>query len=159
MPVIAFVILFKSMKSENENSKMKSYFLVLYQGLKPSVFYWEFVNSLRKVLILVAFLLPTAYKVTASTFILIIIWRIQKYIQPYRNDQFNDVEILGINAAIVIILTGIAFNQNDTDTNNFLNFVLLFFILVLNFIFLMKWFILMIENFGEKWEILLKVNF
>ena len=35
-----------------EEGKVKKYFLILYQGLKPSVYYWEFVNTFRKFLIL-----------------------------------------------------------------------------------------------------------
>jgi hypothetical protein len=35
-----------------EDWKIKKYFLILYQGLKPKAFYWEFFNTFRKVLIL-----------------------------------------------------------------------------------------------------------
>jgi len=50
-PLLAFYILFRNRKYLEEEH-VKSYMLVLYQGLKPEVFYWEFVNTIRKALIL-----------------------------------------------------------------------------------------------------------
>ena len=41
-----------------EDWKIKKYFLVLFQGLKPDKFYWEFFNTFRKfsVLLMTVFL-------------------------------------------------------------------------------------------------------
>ena len=159
MPLIAFFLLHQSIHSKNKHSKIKHYFLILYQGLKPSTFYWEFINSLRKVLILMAFLLPASYKIVASASVLIIIWRIQYNLKPYKNDNFNDVEILGINAAIITLLAGMVFSQQQKDISVPLNMLVLFVIFILNFIFLLKWIILLCENLGEKYQIFSKVKF
>ena len=143
IPIFAFFLLYQSLNSNTKYPKIKQYFLILYQGLKPTKFYWEFVNSLRKVLILVAFLLPTAYKIVSSVSVLIIIWRIQYFLQPYKNSQFNNVEILGINAAIVTLLSGMIFNQKDENISDSLNMMILFVIFILNLIFMLKWVILL----------------
>ena len=49
-PILVFIILFKNRKSLQEKY-MQNYFLMLYQGLKDNVFYWELVNTLRKVIL------------------------------------------------------------------------------------------------------------
>jgi len=61
MPGFALYLLFKNIKKE-ENNAVKSYFLILYQGLNPERFYWEFVNTLRKVMILITFLVDDTFK-------------------------------------------------------------------------------------------------
>jgi hypothetical protein len=51
MPLFALWVLIKN-RNVLEDMKIKQYMLLLYQGLKPKVFYWEFINSFRKLLIL-----------------------------------------------------------------------------------------------------------
>ena len=50
-PLIALALLIKNRK-RLEKWKVKKYFLILYQGLKPRVFYWEIVSTFRKFMIL-----------------------------------------------------------------------------------------------------------
>ena len=47
MPLIALYLLYKN-HNKNEDNKVKQYFLILYQGLKPRAYYWEFVNIFLK---------------------------------------------------------------------------------------------------------------
>jgi len=96
LPVGCMIILFKNMNKEN--SKVKEYFLILYQGLHPNHFYWEFVNTLRKVLILALFLLETNLQIVFSSMILVITSRIQIYLKPYKQTENNHVEILAMFA-------------------------------------------------------------
>ena len=51
MPVIALIILIK-FRNRLDDDNVKRYMLIIYQGLDRHVFYWEFVNSLRKFLML-----------------------------------------------------------------------------------------------------------
>jgi len=51
MPLIAFVILYRN-RNNLEDTQMKKYLLILYQGLRPQAFYWEIVNTFRKFMIL-----------------------------------------------------------------------------------------------------------
>ena len=50
LPLMGFVLLWRKRKNLNSDHVKRNY-LLLYQGLKPSVYYWEFVNLLRKILI------------------------------------------------------------------------------------------------------------
>jgi hypothetical protein len=51
MPLFALWVLIKN-RNILEEMKIKQYMLLLYQGPKPNAFYWEFINSFRKLLIL-----------------------------------------------------------------------------------------------------------
>jgi hypothetical protein len=51
IPVLAFVVLFKN-RENLDKWAIQRYLLVIYQGLKPKVFYWEFVNTARKIILL-----------------------------------------------------------------------------------------------------------
>lgn len=48
MPVFALIMLIKR-RHHLEEIGTKKYLLLLYQGLRPQVFYWEFVNIIRKI--------------------------------------------------------------------------------------------------------------
>ena len=53
-----------------------SYLLILYQGLKPNRFYWEFCNILRKIFIVMVNVFISsnanpAYKVAAAIVLLV----------------------------------------------------------------------------------------
>ena len=103
LPVIALVLLFKNIK-KGEGNKIKQYTLILYQGLKHDRFYWEFVNTLRKVLLLMSLSLPFTLKVLVSIIILIISARLQLRLKPYRKSQNNDVELFAIAAGVITML-------------------------------------------------------
>ena len=51
MPILALRYLIKQRRNLDQEDVMR-YMLMLYQGLKPTVFYWELMNMLRKTLIL-----------------------------------------------------------------------------------------------------------
>jgi len=87
-----------------EDNKVKKYFLILYQGLRPKIFYWEFINSLRKILILGSLLLDDSYKILCSVTVLVTIWKIQNQLRPYKSNGNNEIEILGVNVGIITLL-------------------------------------------------------
>lgn len=51
LPVIGLIILTKN-RNKLDDWSIKKYFLIVYQGLKPTCYYWEFVNTFRKFIIL-----------------------------------------------------------------------------------------------------------
>ena len=69
MPLTALILLYKNHKATDDN-KVKQYFLILYQGLRPEAFNWEFVNTVRKSLLLMIFgifsFLDTPLKIMVS---------------------------------------------------------------------------------------------
>mmetsp|Transcript_8007 Transcript_8007/g.7089 ORF Transcript_8007/g.7089 Transcript_8007/m.7089 type:complete len:294 (+) Transcript_8007:200-1081(+) len=155
LPVIALILMYKNVKKEEDN-KIKQYFFILYQGLKMKHFYWEFVNSCRKVFILICLLLPPLYKILVPSAILIFTWRLQKKLNPYKKIENNEIEILAVNVGTVTLLSGMVFNSEDSK--NSLNFMILPIIISLNVIFLAKWLILFFESVGEKFSIFNKAS-
>jgi glycosyltransferase involved in cell wall biosynthesis len=51
IPLTAFIILWYN-RYNLDSSKIRKYYLMIYQGLKRKVFFWEFVNTTKKMLIL-----------------------------------------------------------------------------------------------------------
>jgi len=51
IPFSAFVLLYKN-RNKLEEPEIQKYYLMIYQGLKINRFYWEFVNTTRKIMIL-----------------------------------------------------------------------------------------------------------
>jgi hypothetical protein len=82
-PVTALVLLYKNYKRGPDN-KVNQYLLILYQGLEHNKFYWEFVNILRKILLLSMLLFEDIIKVAISWVILVGTARIQVAIKPYK---------------------------------------------------------------------------
>ena len=155
MPVIALVLMYKNIRKEGDN-KIREYFLILNQGLKEKNFYWEFVNSLRKVWILVSFLFPFNYQILFSTSLLIITWRLQSYLKPYKSKEKNEIEMLGINVGIVTLLWGLIFSEDDGNNAN-LNLIALSVLVFLNVVFILRWTSSFLRVSGEKYPALLKV--
>lgn len=137
---------------------MKEYFLILYQGIKIDHFYWEFVNSGRKILILTSFLLPETYGIISSLLILIILWRLQNYLKPYKKEKNNYIEMFGVNVAIITLTCGHIYNQTYEVNTDSLDLALLLIMLILNIIFICQWTGLLIISLEDKSIFLGKVN-
>jgi hypothetical protein len=95
-PILIAIILFRNRHSLEE-SHVQRYFLLLYQGLKPKVFYWEIVNTLRKVSIVAVNVLmstlPITYSGLTAVLILIFFIRLQLRLHPYKLEINNTLEI------------------------------------------------------------------
>jgi len=124
------------MRDQNHN-KIKQYFLILYQGLEKKVFYWEFVNVLRKSLILTALLFSNTMKIMFGAAILIITGRLQYGLRPYKNNENNNVEMLAIVAGIFTILSSLIYVEEEKV--ELINNMAFFFTIILNILFLIKW--------------------
>ena len=153
MPLGAFILLFKYVREEGLT---KQYFLILYQGLKANRFYWEFINTLRKVLILSVFVLNNTLKVVLSSIVLIVTARIQMILEPYKDERNNDIELLAVSSGIVTILANLIYTESDkVDT---LNLVTLLIIITINMVFLLNWALLFTQQFEEKSKVSLYVS-
>ena len=157
-PLLALVILFKNRK-DLDQGYIKSYMLVLYQGLKPKVFYWEFINTLRKVLILVlAVFLSTQssfYQILWSVLILYLILRIQIRLKPYKYEENNFLEQHATNSGILTILCWIIFTQQDHNYALFITLTLAF-LIIINAMFIILWIFYLLLSLNLKNENLKK---
>ena len=96
IPIFAFTILYKN-RHNLDSGPTRLIFLMLYQGYKHDKFYWEFVNTFRKVLLLVFSTLLSLFSVYYAAIISIgtlwIMLHIQHRIQPYENKKYNTIEV------------------------------------------------------------------
>ena len=154
-PVFALVLLAKNIK-KGENNKIKQYMLILYQGLKPDRYYWEFVNSLRKVLILMSFsLLITSspiYRIVVAVIILLATFRVQLRLNPYKNEEYNNIEILALLTGSLTILSGLIFTS-DEEQNTVLNALVLIVMILFNILFILRWAYLLIVCLSEQYKV------
>ncbi|CAI2373152.1 unnamed protein product [Moneuplotes crassus] len=147
MPAIAFILLFKTRKSGKEN-KIKQYFLILYQGLTPECIYWEFVNTIRKGIVLTCLLLPETGRIALASITLVASGRIQMSLKPYKRDSNNQVEFLAIMAGAVTILTGAVFFEKKPVEP--LDTFALLIVCFVNAAFILNWTYLLTQEFEEK---------
>ena len=159
LPLFALILLFKNIH-RGENSKINMHFLILYQGLKKNCFYWEFVNSLRKVLILIIFAALTTfsslYRIVLSVIVLTISARVQIYLDPYKNSKHSEIELLAIVAGTTTLFSGLIYTSSTTD--NLLNTLVLAWIFAFNIIFILEWLLLLFITLSERFKFLMKVS-
>ena len=112
---------------------------MLYQGLKIDRFYWEFINTTRKaVLLCLPAFMSTAslnYKVLSATTIMLIILRVQHDLEPYKDNTNNKLEFNEIiTGAFTIYATLIS--QNDDEKSNSQIDLLVFLVCKFNSLFM-----------------------
>ena len=143
------------MKSKRDN-KIKSYFLILYQGLNEKVFYWEYVNTLRKILILSCLFFDPTAKLFFSCFVLMSTERLEHFLKPYKRLENTKVELLAVTAGGVTMNSGLVYSQDEHIV--FLNYIVLSFVVYFNLWFVIEWIYLFTENFKEKYKIIMIVR-
>lgn len=161
MPLIALIILIKNRKKLDEEY-MKKYLLIIYQGLKPEKFYWEFVNTFRKILVLLIVVFMSSYPaiyqilVSISKFLLhnhslvviVMLLRLQYKLNPYKSDDNNNIELMSLKAALITIASGLIFVQeNQVGWFQLMIVIVLFFA---NGYFLVNWIYLFVGSLNLK---------
>jgi hypothetical protein len=66
-PLFALFVIIQH-RNNLDDWKIKKYFLILYQGLKPKIFYWEFFNTFRKFTILLLSLMMDSLSISYKIF-------------------------------------------------------------------------------------------
>ena len=159
LPLFALYLLSKNINKE-ESNRINMYFLILYQGLKRNRFYWEFANSLRKMLILVIFAalstISPVYKIIASIIILIVSARIQIKLKPYKNQQHSKIEMLGVISGTMTLFSGLIYTSSSSVPT--LDMLILAFIFFVNIIFILEWTLLFLNCLSERYSFLHKVS-
>ena len=135
---------------------MNKYFLILYQGLKPKTYYWEFVNTARKVILVIVLMLPDLLKALLSTVIISTTIRIQIYLRPYRDEDHNKLELLAMVSGLVTVMSSLTFTQEDTVS--FIEIFNVLLIIAINAIFLLEWIYKMAHCMEDKNQIFKKVR-
>ncbi|CAI2360059.1 unnamed protein product [Moneuplotes crassus] len=156
IPLTAFILLYRSRNNLN-NIEIKRYFLVLYQGLKPRVFYWEFVNTSRKVtiLIVVVFLAQASVHLKALLIVLVVVifFRLQIFLSPYKLQENNALERLEMTTGLITLYGGMLF-ISENDREPVIDLLVFMFIIVCNINFVINWTYNMLCTFRNVHSIL-----
>ncbi|CAI2377869.1 unnamed protein product [Moneuplotes crassus] len=141
LPLVALWVLIKNRESLNE-VKIQSYFLILYQGFRSECFYWEFLNSFKKFLLLsIHSLLNTSsvnYQIALSVICLVGFFYFQKYMQPFKTKENNQIDLLALETGIVTIYSGFILAVGQ-DIHEGFELMALALITVVNGYFLLNW--------------------
>jgi hypothetical protein len=127
-PIVCFVILFKNRKKLAEPQVVK-YFLLLYQGVKHERYYWEFVNTFRKTILLTLHVFITddlkIMKALFGSFILFSCSILQIRLKPYKIGVITDLEHREMISSMFTLYGGLIFVQEEEHLQ-FLQIVIFF---------------------------------
>ena len=141
IPLSAFILIYRN-RNKLEEESVKHYYLLLYQGLKKEWFYWEFVNTSRKVLVLSINIFlstyPLMYRLLFNIILLIGFLRLQIHLQPYKRDRTNKLERKELIAGIMSMFGGTLF-IDEKDKINEINLAVFIFVVALNIHFIIYW--------------------
>ena len=114
----AFAVLFKNRKSLHKLD-VQRYLLMLYQGLKDNVFYWELINTTRKIcMIAINALLstfPLIYSAASAVVVLVFLMRVQLRLHPYKRDLNNRLEMEAMTTGTATLFCGVLFVSDTQD--------------------------------------------
>jgi len=148
-PLLALIALTKN-RNKLDEPGVKRYFIVMYQGLRHPMYYWEILNIIRKVLILSFNVFfpdsATMYKGILAVLLVILIYRMQIYLRPYVNKANDDWELISSVATGITLSGGLVFASEETvDVLDIFIFIL---IIYCNAKFFLLWSFLM----SVAWE-------
>ncbi|CAI2378783.1 unnamed protein product [Moneuplotes crassus] len=150
IPAIGLIVLYKAQKQNNH--KILAYFLILYQGLKDDKFYWEFLNTLRKVLIVLSFLLPKIYKIAFPLMIMIASERLERRLKPYKEEEHNNITLLSTMAGIITLDASYVYDLDEKISH--LNSCILVLVIIFNAKFILEWTYLCLKLFRSKSKVI-----
>ncbi|CAI2378011.1 unnamed protein product [Moneuplotes crassus] len=146
-PLIVLILILKG-KHQDKNGAVRRYFLNMYQGLKPNAVYWEFVNTLRKIIILLSLLMTKTVSIFISLSVLIITSRIQINLKPYKNEAHSRVEYLAVISGVFAIVTALLYSQ--AVQVQWLNDCILIVLVFANLRFVFEWAYLVLKIYRDK---------
>ena len=127
-PLVMLIILYKNSHKLN-HLKIRKYYLLMYQGFRNEVFYWEFVNTLRKIFMVLLKVMmtsiPPAYAALGLVIIFVIMIRTQIRLSPYKNEANNALELEAMIVGTTTLYTGVLFTQENDIFPVFISIVLI----------------------------------
>ena len=158
-PTAAFIILFRN-RNKLDDPQIQSYFLMLYQGLKPKTYYWEIVNTIRKVLMVAinVFMstIPLTYTAFTAVISLLFLIRLQIRLSPYKERLNNELEIEAMIAGTATLFWGVLFIQEESSIP-MVTLLVLILLIIINMKFFLFWILLFLSIFADEHELLLSV--
>ena len=103
------------------STAVKKYFYIIYIGYRDERFYWEFVNTFKKFMIisLNVFLsqVSKAYKGMAAIITLLVLARLQMYLKPYKLKINNEIENSSMVAIGFTLYGGLLFFKGQSQVS------------------------------------------
>lgn len=131
---------------------------MLYQGLRPEAYYWEFVNTIRKVIMVAinVFMstLPITYAALTAVLSLIFLIRVQIHLAPYKSELNNELEIEATIAGTATLFCGVLFIRDEADVPELVILILVI-LMIINIRFFLLWSLLFLSTVAKKSDILL----
>lgn len=128
---------------------------MVYQGLNHRVFYWELINTLRKVLLvgINVFMstLPLMYPALTAVIVIVGLIRVQLRLNPYKEDSNNKLEIDAMVTGGATLFCGLLFTSDDSDLAYVILLVLII-VIAINVKFLMHWLFFMSFTLCHKFK-------
>eukprot|EP00347_Sterkiella_histriomuscorum_P014799 403359479 len=156
MPVFALLLMFFN-REKLADEQFFSRYRMLYQGLKRKHFYWEIVNTFRKISIVsinvFLSLYPDYIKAIYAMLMLAIIFKMQEILQPYEIPVFNWIEQREQIASIVTFYAGLYFVK--ADVSEAFKYIIIIIVFFVNAWFLVLWSFVAVNTF--KWKFTKKV--
>ena len=151
-PVYTLVLLFRHRKNLNDEVFFNK-FRMMYQGLKRKHFYWEIVNTFRKISIVCInvflALYPDYIKAIYAMLMLSIIFKLQETLQPYEIPVFNFIEQREQIASVVTFYAGLYFVKADVSES--FKYVIIGAVFFVNAWFLVLWVYVALTTFKWRW--------
>jgi len=117
IPLAAFIILYKN-RYNLKSTEVRKYYLMIYQGLRNDRYFWEFVNTIRKVSILGVNVFLSrehlVYIIISLTILLLLFYRLQVKFEPYKNKENNSLERVEIVSGTFTIYGSILLVHEQT---------------------------------------------
>ena len=128
---------------------------MIYQGFKNDRYFWELVNTIRKVSILAINVFLSrerlAYRIIFLTLLLFLFYRLQIRMEPYKNLINNQLERIEIIAGIFTLYGGIVFVQDQTRIN-FIEIIVFILIMGINIYFILFWIYCLLNTFKHNYQ-------
>ena len=122
LPLFGIFFIVKNKKHLHVET-FRTKYLILYQGLKPNRSFWEMVNIIRKVILLmINVFIPDDqyfYKVMVGFLFLFTYMRVQQKLQPFKSKMLNTLEQREIICSLSTMYLGLIFIQDDVDLSGF----------------------------------------
>ena len=104
---------------------------------------------------LLIFAFMETLQIFTAVVVLVITFRLQVYLKPYKDPAFNEIEILAILAGMMTISSGVVFEEEEPE--DMLNFLVFLLIIAFNGKFILEWMYLLLKTYSKKYEFLQKV--
>jgi len=155
-PLLAFFLLYRNRNKLNE-AHVQKYYLMLYQGLRSRAYYWELINTIRKILMVAINVLmstlPLTYAALTAVVTLLLLIRIQVNLAPYKLPLNNDLEIEATISGTATLFCGVLFIQDSVDVPEVLLLILIV-LIIMNVRFFLFWSVWMLSTFVKKYVLL-----